>query len=238
MYHHPVASFTIFTLLFLTFELLSALTLWALAALYTSTLTQPPSLAVEDNYVERRRRREAASTATTPAATPGETPTDEGALRESTEDDEEESETETETETEESRRRLSRASLRARDEAERAEARRVEAQRDIAEGRRMTAVDLGGPSELGLETGRRVLGRLDEETEEETDVGSRDDESQQSFGEQAGTWEEVGTPADEAEEERRAGLRQRKGDDDRESTVGGVSSKVVLSSFAFADSFP
>jgi hypothetical protein len=222
MFHHPVASFLLFTSLFMTFELVSALTLWALAALYTSSLGPGASLAVEDNYVDRERertRRRRRQDSPVAAPTPGgeATRSTQESRSTSSEADEQSASDETETETDVRARSL--ASLRARDEAERQEARRQEQLRDLAEGRRMAGVD----EEV---TGRRrVLDRLDEETEEDTDVGD-------SAG--AGTWEEVDVEEeermageeeeeDQEEQARRAGLRQRKGEPERESTVGGVS---------------
>ncbi|PWN41549.1 hypothetical protein IE81DRAFT_171480 [Ceraceosorus guamensis] len=276
MYHRPVLSFVLFTSLFLAFELVSALTLWALAALYTSNLVAMPNLAVEENYVDhqRRRRRRGGNSssaedtangngATTAGTTDGLTPG--GVYDESTSplDDDAGSGGETETEARNRARNLlqareqrSRASLRALDEREAAESRRAEAMRDFAEGRRMTGVPsltheeerlqaereqqaLLTERELELEMGsRRVLGRLDEETEEETDVGGSEGYGQGREGEQdeqsgsGNAWEEIDAEEESeemnAEQQRREGLRRRAAksseEQGRESTVSGVSS--------------
>ncbi|UZJ51841.1 hypothetical protein CBS101457_001161 [Exobasidium rhododendri] len=227
MYHHPLASFLVFTALFMSFELLSALTLWALAALYTSSLTQP-SLAVENNYMGRGLQDNSNDSDTTTRGNRRRTRgVEEG---EDEEEEEEDSDTITgpESEVEGNAQSQSQASLRARDAQERYEARQAEILRDEAEGRRMTAVDApsqgSGLDDLELVTqGRRVLGRLDEETEEETDVAL----SEASIG-----WEDVGGEETEqgiyGEEQQQGeggnGLRRRRrGDDDesyRDSTVG------------------
>jgi hypothetical protein len=229
MYHHPVASFWFFTTAFMTFELISALTLWALAALYTSSLTQP-SLAVEDNYTGGMYGTESESDATMRGTRRGRG-RDQGGESESL------SVTEPESEGEGNAQSQSLASLQARDAQEQYEARRAEELRNEAEGRRMTAVDEprrgSGLDELDLMTqGRRVLGRLDEETEEETDVAR----SEGSIG-----WEEVGEaemqPEDD-EEGPSSGLRRRKGDpSQRESTIGGSSTSRASSRSFAAQSF-
>lgn len=219
MYHHPLASFLVFTSLFMFFELVSALTFWAVAALYTSSLTQP-SLAVEDNYLGGRMHGSSTETDTTIRRGQG---------VEDEEDEDSGTVTGPESEAEGSAQAQSRASLQARDAQERYDARRAELLRNEAEGRRMTAVD--APSGSGLDDldlmaqGRRVLGRLDEETEEETDIAP----SEASIG-----WEDVGDEETEQENDQRqgfGGLRRRKGDEEpRESTVGGSSTSRASSS--------
>lgn len=226
MYHHPLASFFLFTASFMFFELIAALTLWALAALYTSSLTQP-SLAVEDNYLGAGIGNSSDSDSTMRGGTRRTSRVRGG------EEEETESLTVTEAESEGEGRDAqseSLASLQARDAQEQYEARRAEMLRNEAEGRRMTAVDPpsrgSGLEELDLLTqGRRVLGRLDEETEEETDIAR----SEGSIG-----WEDVGG---ETEQEIRGdgdenGLRRRRGDvgQERESTIGGASTSRASSS--------
>lgn len=247
MYHHPLLSFILFTSLFFGAELLSAMTLWAAITLYTSAFASQPSLAVEENYVSidaesAKRRRLAASRVSSEATL---SPPDSHAGLGSDE----------QTSDEEMRRQASAASLAARDATERAERRRAEARRDAREGRRMSGVDaptgtepggvgLGADLEerarlLGLDTlgpapgagGRRVLGRLDEETEEDTDVGSRtqdeeeyDQQEAAMAGEEQG-WEDLGP------EERTLRMRKGPGAGSRQSTVGGVSARRFVLSF-------
>lgn len=51
MYHFPLLSFFTFTTLFLAFEMATALTLWAVAAIYTSSMTIAPlSLETEEHF--------------------------------------------------------------------------------------------------------------------------------------------------------------------------------------------
>lgn len=210
------------------FELMSALTLWALAALYTSSLTQP-SLAVEDNYTGRMYGTESESDATMQGIRRG--------GRDQGEESESLTATEPESEGEGNAQTQSLASLQARDAQEQFDARRAEELRNEAEGRRMTAVDEprrgSGLDELDLLTqGRRVLGRLDEETEEETDVAR----SEGSIG-----WEEVGEAEMQQEDDEEggpsSGLRRRKGEPSRESTVGGSSTSRASSRSFAATSF-
>jgi hypothetical protein len=230
MYHHPVASLYLFTSLFMFFELVSALTLWALAALYTSSLTQP-SLAVEDNYTGGMYGTSDESDTTMRGGR--------RSGRGGREGQEEESEsitvTEPESEGESNAQTQSLASLQARDAQEQYEARRAEEMRNETEGRRMTAVDeprRGSGLDDLLAQGRRVLGRLDEETEEETDVARSEARSEGSIG-----WEEVGDAEMQQQEgeegnDTLGGLRRRKGDpsSQRESTIGGSSTSRASSS--------
>lgn len=229
MYHHPLASFLLFTSLFLFLELVSALTLWALAALYTSQLTQP-SLAVEDNYMGEGLQGTASETDTTSRG-------GRHVGREVADDDEEEVDSSTVTgedsEGEGNAQSQSLASLAARDAQEQREARRAEMLRDEQEGRRMTAVDApsrgSGLEEVDLlAQGRRVLGRLDEETEEETDVAP-------SEGGSIG-WEDVGEDTEREQDEREddeeegfGGLRRRGDPSQRESTIGDSSTSRASS---------
>lgn len=212
------------------FELIAALTLWALAALYTSSLTQP-SLAVEDNYLGAGMGTSSDSDST---ARGGARRAARGRGQEEEEDSESLTVTEAESEGEGGNAQSkSLASLQARDAQEQYEARRAEMLRNEAEGRRMTAVDPpsrgSGLEELDLLTqGRRVLGRLDEETEEETDVAR----SEASIG-----WEDVGEDTEQelGLESEGNGMRRRRGDGgresaQRESTVGGVSTSRASSS--------
>jgi hypothetical protein len=221
MYHQPLASFVLFTGLFMAFELLSALTLWAIAAFYTAGMTQP-HLGVEDNYMGR-------DTSVSGMSSPSSGNRDEYDSGVAT--------GESDLDEVEVARRQARASLQARDAQELYEQRRAEQLRDEMEGRRMTAVDQPELlDDLELTQGRRILGRLDEETEEDTDVHA----SETSAG-----WEDVGEEGDEEAErpdvntpiaessQSAAGLRRRQtvkdeeGDDDdrfaRQSTIGGSS---------------
>lgn len=265
MYHHPLASFLMFVTLFMTFEMVSALTLWVIAAVYTSSSMVGlggDGLAVEDNF---RGMRQYTTTSGDDDDRTGEGTTTEreftaGQTEEERRVDEEDEDGDTETETEV--RQRSRQSLDARDREERREARRAAVLRDEQQGRRMTAVGGGegdddddsdlpddeeigeAEDELGLPLKqmptqtRRVLGRLDEETEEETDfgagssVGRRSAFEEEEFdddGLSVRDWEDI--QGDEAREEGRpraggiSGLRRRKGTESvgPESTIGGVS---------------
>ncbi|PWN35283.1 uncharacterized protein FA14DRAFT_160500 [Meira miltonrushii] len=251
MYHHPLASFILFTSLFMGFELISALTLWAIAAFYTSSLTQP-SLEIEDNFTGRY-----GGTSTDFDSTPRPSAGEEGY----------ESETPTPESDAEQRRQQSRlaessnlssaqrqslASLQARDTQEFYEQRRAEMLRDELEGRRMTAVDqpaTGALDDLELTQGRRVLGRLDEETEEETDVhASETSAGWEDVGEEEGESGETdplagGIAADDPDLARIAALRRRTvkeedGDDNTpfgrgQSTIGGSSTSRASSVRSF-----
>ncbi|CAO1619182.1 unnamed protein product [Parajaminaea phylloscopi] len=167
LYTHPVISFVVFTSLFLAFELVSALTLWVIAAVYTSTL---PGLDVDlgsdAQFVTPGRTR--GERARRPAArNSSETPSSGGSDAETITDGENQGNARSRAE--------SLASLRARDEAERREARATAEEHARRSGRLMTAgadarSGTDSPEDLLTPTyGRRVLGRLDEETEEETD---------------------------------------------------------------------
>ncbi|CAO1629947.1 unnamed protein product [Sympodiomycopsis kandeliae] len=149
MYTHPILSFLLFTTLFMAFELTSAVTLWTIAAVYTSSLpgldvdlssdaqyiplpTNPSDHDDDDDdddedprYATLRRRRPASSTTTSATATPFEGLT--------TSDDETLSE---------------------------------------PEQQQPPPPSLPLQEELLPSNYRRVLGRLDEETEEETDIGA------------------------------------------------------------------
>lgn len=192
MYHQPLAAFLFFTSLFMAFELLSALTLWAVAAFYTSSLTQP-NLAVEDNYMGTRPVGLTTDSEVTPRpATGGDDGYESDTVTGEEDEGHDEGDIVVETPSLTPSQRQSLASLHARDAQERFEQRRAEMLRDEAEGRLMTAVDepqTGALDDLhlGLLQQRRVLGRLDEETEEETDVRS----STTSAG-----WEDVGEEGD------------------------------------------
>ncbi|CBQ71325.1 conserved hypothetical protein [Sporisorium reilianum SRZ2] len=228
MYHFPLLSFFTFTTLFLAFEMATALTLWAVAAIYTSSMAVAPiSLDTDEHFQQQqhkpwRAQRRAdddylkTETETTPSA-------EEPSRFRYEQGDEEEDETETETEArrrfrgeprikveeysdddeaaraaaEEQEMRLrSLESLEAKDAADLAEAIRQSRMRDLLEARRMGGAGPSGSSERGLMPGeslieivdptspispeelseiqlsRRVLDRLDEETEEDTDVAS------------------------------------------------------------------
>ncbi|EPQ30537.1 uncharacterized protein PFL1_02062 [Pseudozyma flocculosa PF-1] len=256
MYHYPLLSFFLFTSLFLGFELATALTLWALAAIYTSSIT-PLSLSLETEehfQTERTSRRRGAHLKTEAVASDytgeseslkrsegsgadgdgTETETDGEMYRASTHRREEgvapsqalpRFKTEEDAEVELQRLR-SLDSLRERDAAERAEAVQSARLRDAVENRRMTGLDEGGgadllPDELSPEVSlpRRVLGRLDEETEEETEVGGSI--SGESASVSAG---ERGRLVEAAEEERWEDLE---GDGGAEAGVAGVKGEAA-----------
>lgn len=188
------------------FEMISALTLWAFAAYYTSSLTQP-SLEIEDNFLGAPLRRRGDGTDDhTATDTDGPAPYP-GAADETYESDtvtEGESELEDEGRNRDAaltpgagsesdaltpRQRQSLASLQAQEAQERWEQRRAAMLREEDDGQFLTPIEhpsAGGSfDDLGVLTDqpRRVLGRLDEETEEDTDVRS----NATSAG-----WEDVG----------------------------------------------
>lgn len=212
LYTYPILSFLLFTSLFLAFELISALTLWTIAAVYTSSL---PGLGVDlgadnqfvpyrdgpdlggrgygsgddededDGSSTPRRRARSGATPETITATPTTTSNvDEDEDEEAASWEEEDTETEQGTSTGPAQLR-SRASLRDRDAEEQREVLLAAEEEARRTGRLMTAVagagDAGtrpraaagagaeGDEDLLSPTYRRVLGRLDEETEEETD---------------------------------------------------------------------
>lgn len=248
MYHHPLASFLIFVTLFMTFEMVSALTLWVIAAVYTSSTMAGlggDGLAVEDNF--RGTRQYTTTTSGEEADERAGDATGRDLATEGEEEDDEDDDEGGDTETETDARQRSRQSLAARDQEERYEARRAAALRDMQQGRLMTAVgghegedDLDDEEQVGLPQeeiptqARRVLGRLDEETEEETDFGAGssalgDDDYDDGQGLGARGWEDIrGDEEQEQEESQRggpSGLRRRKGTESvgPESTIGGVS---------------
>lgn len=58
MYHFPLLSFFTFTTLFLSFEMATALTLWAVAAIYTSSMTvEHVSLDTEEHFQQAKPSR-------------------------------------------------------------------------------------------------------------------------------------------------------------------------------------
>lgn len=174
-------SFLVFTSLFLSFELLSALTLWTIAAFYTSSLpgldvdlaAEPQLVPQEDGPFGGGRRGG--------GRRPYRGPSDDS----SRDDGDLGSDTETEDTADEGGnvfRRAARAaqarslaSLRARDDAEAREAQAALEEHARRTGRLMVEDESefgpGGAAEdlLTPGFGRRVLNRLDEETEEETD---------------------------------------------------------------------
>lgn len=186
LYTHPLLSFIVFTSLFLAFELISALTLWTIAAVYTSTLPGlEVDLGADTQFVPGPGRRGGGGRRPSYAPSTGTTVTgEESELYQLDDDDGDDTETETERgrgDSADARARArSMASLRARDEAERREAQAAAEEQARRSGRLMTggagggsSLDepMGSPEDLLTPTtyGRRVLGRLDEETEEETD---------------------------------------------------------------------
>ncbi len=221
----------------------TALTLWAVAAIYTSTMTVAPiSLDTEEHFQEkqryRRRQEEEEEDVKEEPETSAEAEESTSFERKYGNERSDEDETETETEarrrrggggvkrepqlggprikreefdydegdfdTEEEEMRLrSMESLQAKDAADLAEAIRQSRMRDLLEARRMggagpSNVPEGGlieivdptapisPEELSeIQLSRRVLDRLDEETEEDTDVGSSRPSSRSAVGARA-----------------------------------------------------
>ncbi|KAJ9475882.1 hypothetical protein PHBOTO_005969 [Pseudozyma hubeiensis] len=274
MYHFPVLSFLLFTGLFLACEMATALTLWAVAAIWTSGM----SLEADVHYQqgEGKWRGEGGE---------GRMRSDDGVkMEESASGDEgygrmEEEEDETETEggylgrrvkeeeysdeeegEEEKARLRSMQSLREADEADLQEAIRQSRMRDLLEARRMSGAGpsrepAGGggeaslmefvdptapisPEELSeIQLSRRVLDRLDEETEEETDVASSRPSSRMAArgggvreGGETDAWEDLedeSTSGGEGVEVRgesgREGNKESSGDDDDggDTTIGG-----------------
>lgn len=179
LYSHPILSFVVFTSLFLSFELLSALTLWTIAAVYTSTLpgldvdlradTQFVPYAGDRTNEDGNRRRRAERSGSGNLFSPEDSDADTITAGEGDDDDNGANVNRSQAQA------RSLASLRARDQAEAREAQTAAEEQARRSGRLMTGGDIGA---LGTDTpeslltptyGRRVLGRLDEETEEETD---------------------------------------------------------------------
>lgn len=288
MYHFPLLSFFTFTTLFLAFEMATALTLWAVAAIYTSGMTVAPiSLNTEEHFQEKQRYDSRRGREEYEVKTETETPSgEESSERRYKEEEEEETETETEAkrrrgygrgeprikvedyddedelmgrrrgeEAEEEEMRLrSMESLREKDAADLAEAIRQSRMRNLLEARRMggvgTSAEGGGglidivdptspisPEELSeIQLSRRVLDRLDEETEEDTDVassrpssrlaaGGRGRGGEGGNGGETDPWEDLEGESGSGESgDKVEARRQRKGDsEDREEdeTIGG-----------------
>uniref|UniRef100_V5EXS1 Seipin n=1 Tax=Kalmanozyma brasiliensis (strain GHG001) TaxID=1365824 RepID=V5EXS1_KALBG len=108
MYHFPLLSFIIFTGLFLALEMATALTLWSVAAIYTSTMTVAPvSLDTDEHFQNQKSWRPSrrsdedygvkTETETTPSA-------EDSAWQERRYEQRDDEEDETETETEARRR--------------------------------------------------------------------------------------------------------------------------------------
>ncbi|KAN0064868.1 hypothetical protein ACQY0O_001925 [Thecaphora frezii] len=261
MYHYPLLCFFVFTSLFMGFELAAALTLWAIAAIYTSSIT-PPSMSLEPEkhfQTERTARRRGAVAAVKVEAGSDYTGESESLRRSEVSASDAETETEGEsyerrtrqeaepsqapryikTEDEDDETELLRLrsleSLRARDAAERAEAVQSARMRDVVENRRMTGLDQEGdlgplgdeyPSNVAMP--RRVLGRLDEETEEETEVGGSVSGESASLlagegerGEEHGADEERWEDLDDEAAARRTGAEDKDTATELQSTVGG-----------------
>lgn len=171
LYAHPILSFLLFTSLFLAFELLSAITLWTIAAVYTSTL---PGLDIDlgpdTQYVRSQddddgddegddpfTRFASSSTGTATPSTAG--------LRRRTSRSPSAATTLTGTET-----TATPSSLTSEDDEDDGEGTVTEGE---DESRRPSVAVAAAADDAPLLTPsyRRVLGRLDEETEEETDAG-------------------------------------------------------------------
>lgn len=284
LYTYPILSFLLFTSLFLAFELISALTLWTIAAVYTSSL---PGLGVDlgaDNQFvpyrdgpdiggrgygsgedededdgsstpRRRARSGAGATPETITATPTTTSNvdeDEDADEETASWEEEDTETEQGTSAGAGPAQLrSRASLRDRDAEERREVLLAAEEEARRSGRLMTAVagtgagagageagaagtrpraaaGAAGDEDLLSPTYRRVLGRLDEETEEETDdvasVSSGMGSTLSSSGTGPGGSQRRGTAAAAAAASAREGGTE--GEGESSSTPGGSSGRT------------
>ncbi|PWN52886.1 hypothetical protein IE53DRAFT_377784 [Violaceomyces palustris] len=259
MYHYPMASFFFFTGLFLSFELAVAVTLWALVALYTSSISPShPSLAADEHYasdgadtkkpIKRQGSPALEPEFTSSAMTDTESETERYLDRQTKGGGEIKEEQDDERDL---LRLRSLESLQARDEAERTEAMRLARLREIAEGRRMTGLDVpAGPISLSpgedVSTSRRVLGRLDEETEEETEVvdsASGDSDSPKeredrsaNLEEPEQAWEDVGSErGDGQQDEKLAASGSQVPASERSSTVGGsaTSQGSVAPSFDF-----
>lgn len=222
LYAHPILSFLLFTSLFLAFELLSALTLWTIAAVYTSSL---PGFDVDLSSDERnarrayggdddgddggddgddggytarglrrrtgagvQRQRRSPSAATTTAATGG-TGTESSLISEDGDgdgayddedfrltddgygDDGEDEETITDGDGDEQPRRTTTQQQRGQSQARSQSQPQPQPQSQSTPA--STTTSSSTPPALLTPSYRRVLGRLDEETEEETDdVGS------------------------------------------------------------------
>lgn len=288
MYHFPLLSFVLFTTAFLAFEMATALTLWAVAAIYTSGMTVETLLGTEEHFQEKQRyRREEFGVKTESDSASGEEEGEGGRRRyknEEVEEEEEETETETEArrrrgygprakvedyddeemerkregEGEEEMRLRSMESLRKKDTADLAEAIRQSRMRDLLEARRMDGVgtsaegagggvmDIVDPTlpisaeELSeIQLSRRVLDRLDEETEEDTDVGSsrpssrlaavggrRRGSGEADNGGEADPWEDLegeSALSESVEAQRQVKGDSDGGDGDEDETIGGVS---------------
>lgn len=233
MYHYPLLSFFVFTSLFLAFEMATALTLWGVAAVYTSTMAVP-SLDTEEHFQDEKRagpsRVKPESDSDDSYSSGQDTETESDAQRsrrvvkEESDDDDEDSE--------EARRQRSLESLRARDAAEYAEAVRQSRMRDVVESRRMSGEHDPAPASpedlAAIQLSHRVLDRLDEETEEDTEVGGSLTEDEGSLGShtaRTARYMDLNTPSEHAEsapsdsEHSSDAETPHKGD----STIGGVS---------------
>ncbi|KAJ1570373.1 hypothetical protein NDA12_000449 [Ustilago hordei] len=289
MYHFPLLSFVLFTTAFLAFEMATALTLWAVAAIYTSAITVETSLGTEEHFQEKQRyRREEFGVKTESDSASGEEEGDGERRRykqeevEEAEEEKEETETETEArrrkgygarakvedyddeemerkregEGEEEMRLRSMESLREKDRTDLAEAIRQSRMRDLLEATRMGGVgtsaeaagggvmDIVDPTlpisaeELSeIQLSRRVLDRLDEETEEDTDVassrpssrlaavgGRRRGSGEADNGGEADPWEDLegeSALSESVEAQRQVKGDSDEGDGDQDETIGG-----------------
>ena len=216
MYYYPVLSFLLFTALFLALELSAALTLWGVAAIYTTTLTPEQLSLAPDEHLQsdlKGKRHRSPSRSRSQVKTVSGT---EDTTRTESESLSDESGTETETEADRLGPRFkrqggsSRTGIRVKQEADaEAELEQLRALENLraqelglraARLREMSRLGSGGAFEQEAGMSGRVLSRLDEETEEETGVSESDGDPESSgMGSSSGTG--TGTHESEARQE-------------------------------------
>ncbi|CDR99875.1 hypothetical protein, partial [Sporisorium scitamineum] len=295
MYHFPLLSFFTFTTLFMAFEMATALTLWAVAAIYTSSMAVAPISLDTDEHFQQHKPWRTQRRSDDDYGVKTETETTRSAEESSrfkydqVEDEEDETEAETETKRrfrggprikveeysdddeaaraaaeEEEMRMRSLESLEAKDAADLAEAIRQSRMRDLLEARRMGGAGPSGTSERGslidivdptlpispeelseIQLSRRVLDRLDEETEEDTDVASSRPSSRLAargvatpveggVGAEAEAWEDLEDESASGESGVEAGAaaggrsrRDEKASDDEEAVEGAAGESTI-----------